>query len=172
MSDYVYQTTTNDKPKSQYDVYGHLMPARAFFFVVVEEVGKDGFLVRNCYTSIQDPYLRELKLTDMGNLREVFPERYGLWGKEPNSTAGIVEHVLQFEQVTSYASTSSVYPGGAERFAGKTVYVDIAKAKRAGAKLVTTQEIIQAIDQYAATVPSKESKRPTAPSSRALNPQT
>lgn len=37
---------------------------------------------------------------------------------------------------------------------GKTVYVDIAKAKRAGARLVSTEEIVRAIDQYAATVPS------------------
>lgn len=49
-------TLTNDKPHSHYDVLGPLMPARAFFFVIVDEPGKDGFLVRKIYASNTDPY--------------------------------------------------------------------------------------------------------------------
>lgn len=94
-------------------------------------------------------YLMELKLNAQGNRREVFPEREGLWGRGgPESSASIAEHVLGYEKITSYASTSSLYPDGAGRFNGKKIYVDIAKAKRAGARLVTTEEIVRAIDQY------------------------
>ncbi|CAE6846426.1 glycine zipper family protein [Paraburkholderia aspalathi] len=149
MSSYVYQTPTNAKPDSRYDVLGHLMPARIFFFVVVEEPGRDGYLVRRCYTSIEDPYLQKLQLDPLQLEREVFPEKYGLWGKGPNATASIAEHVMGYEKITRYASTSSEFPEGAGRMQGKVIYVDIAQAKRAGAKLVTTQEIKQSLQQYA-----------------------
>lgn len=156
MSTYTYNTPTNDKKGSQYDVLGHLMPARMFIFVVVDEPGKDGFLVRRCYTDIADPHLLEMKLTPLGNLREVYPEKEGLWGRGgPESKVSVAEHVLQYDKITSYASTSSLYPDGTGRFSGKQVYVDIAKAKRAGAKLVTTEEIVRAIDEYKVNLNSK-----------------
>lgn len=153
MPNYVYQTTTNATTDSRYDVLGHLMPARMFLFVVVDEPGKDGFLVRRCYASTEDPYLKALNLGEPGDLREVYPEKYGLWGKGPGSDASIAEHVMGYDKITSYASASADYPGGAPRFVGKTVYVDIAQAKRSGAKLISTQEIKQALDDYAKQYP-------------------
>ncbi|CAM2171084.1 glycine zipper family protein [Burkholderia cenocepacia] len=157
MSDFVYRTTTNTTADSKYDVLGHHMPARIFFFVTVEEVGKDGMLVRRTYSTINDPYLKQLELSPLGEMREVHPEKYGLWSKGgPTAPGSVVEHVLEYDKLTSYASTSSIYPEGTERMAGKTVYVDIAKAKRAGAKLVTTDEIVQAIDEYAAKARTKD----------------
>lgn len=160
MSRYVYQTPTNNRQGSQYDVLGHLMPARMFVFVVVDEPGADGFLVRRVYSAIDDPFLREMQLSPVGNLREVFPEKYGLWGRGGvESTASVAEHVLGFDRITSYASTSGIYPGGTERMKGKIVYVDIAKAKRAGAKLVSTEEIGRAIDQYSATLNSRSRRK-------------
>ncbi len=160
MSDYLYKAPTNDKKGSQYDVLGHLMPARMFFFVVVDEPGKDGFLVRRVYSSIEDPYLLEMKLSPIENLREVFPETYGLWGRGgPEGNANVAEHVLAYDRITSYASTSSNFPGGTDRMVGKTVYVDIAKAKRAGAKLVSTEEIVAAIDEYAKTLNSEARRK-------------
>ncbi|WP_080427073.1 hypothetical protein [Burkholderia ubonensis] len=159
MTDYLYKTPTNDKEDSQYDVLGHLMPARMFVFVVVDEPGKDGFLVRNCYASVDNPHLRALNLGDIGNNREVFPDKYGLWGKDPNSTASVAEHVLAKEKITSFSSLSTDFPHGATRFSGNTVYVDIAAAKRAGAKLVTTEEIVVAIDEYAKTLNSEARRK-------------
>lgn len=139
MSTFTHNIPTNDKKGSHYDVLGHLMPARIFVFVVVDKPGKDGFLVRRVYSSIEDPNLIQLNLTPIGNLREVYPEEYGLWSRGgPESNASVAEHVLEFEKITSYASTSGTYPDGTLRMNGKTVYVDIAKAKRSGAKLVTT----------------------------------
>jgi hypothetical protein len=149
MGNYVYQTTTNQKQDSQYDVLGHLMPAKVFVFVVVDEPGRDGFLVRQCYADVNNPYLQELSLGELGDLREVYPEQYGLWGKDPGSNASVAEHVMGSEKVTGYVSASSDFPGGATRFEGKAVYIDIAKAKRSGARLVTGQEIRAALDEYA-----------------------
>jgi hypothetical protein len=153
MSAYLYQTETNDRKDSQFDVLGHLMPARMFIFVVVDEPGANGFLVRRCYTSIHDEYLEQLNLTPVQKNREVFPEEFGLWGKGPESSASIAEHVMGYEKITRFASTSSQFPDGATRMGGKIVYVDIAKAKRAGAKFVTTDEIRQALMQYATDNP-------------------
>ena len=156
MSTFTHNIPTNDKKGSQYDVLGHLMPARIFVFVVVDKPGKDGFLVRRVYSSIEDPYLIQLNLTPIGNLREVYPEEYGLWSRGgPESKVSVAEHVLEFEKITSYASTSGTYPDGTLRMNGKTVYVDIAKAKRSGAKLVTTQEIVRAIDEYKMSLNSR-----------------
>jgi len=159
MTDYLYKAPTNDKKGSQYDVLGHLMPARMFIFVVVDEPGADGFLVRRVYSSIEDPYLLEMNLSPVQNLREVYPEKYGLWGRGTDSSASVAEHVLAYDKITSYASTSSLYPGGTDRMRGKTVYVDIAKAKRAGAKLVSTEEIAAAIDEYAKTLNSEARRK-------------
>lgn len=159
MSDYVYRASTNDRPDSHHDVLGHQMPARMFLFVVVDEPGKDGILVRRTYSMLNDSYLNELNLSPIGKMREVYPEKYGLWGKGgPEAPGSIVDHVLEYDKLTSYASTSSIYPEGTGRMHGKTVYVDIAKAKRAGAKIVTTDEIVQAIDGYASKARSKDKR--------------
>ncbi|HDR9764038.1 TPA: glycine zipper family protein [Burkholderia cepacia] len=156
MSEYLYKTPTNQTKESQYDVLGHLMPARMFIFVVVDEPGKDGFLVRRVYSSIEDPFLLKLNLSPIENYREVFPETEGLWSRGgPESKVSVAEHVLEYNKITSYASTSGTYPDGTLRMNGKTVYVDIAKAKRAGAKLVTTEEIVRAIDEYKVNLNSK-----------------
>jgi hypothetical protein len=149
MSTYTYERPTNDKPNSQVDVTGYLMPARAFFFMVVEEPGRDGFLVRRCYTTMDSPYLQELKLSPLQMAREMAPEKFGLWARDLQSTASIAEHVMGYEKLSSFVSTSSQFPSGATRFTGKTVFIDIAKAKRAGATLVSTSEITSALEQYA-----------------------
>lgn len=52
---------TNDKAGSTHEIITLLMPARMFFFSVYETVGKDGFLVRKVYSSIDDPYLIQKK---------------------------------------------------------------------------------------------------------------
>ncbi|WP_322009308.1 glycine zipper family protein [Paraburkholderia sp. J12] len=148
MGNYVYQITTNQTPDSKYDVLGHLMPAKVFVFVVVDEPGRDGFLVRKCYTDVDNPYLQTLELGELGNLREVYPEQYGLWSRNPDSSASVAEHVMGSDRATSYQSVSTNFPDGATRFDGKTIYIDIAKAKRSGARLVAGAEIRQALDEY------------------------
>ncbi|WP_244255444.1 glycine zipper family protein [Burkholderia vietnamiensis] len=156
MSNFVYQTPTNNKSDSQYDVLGHIMPANAFFFVTVDEVGPQGFLVRKTYTTINNPYLNAMQLSKLQKIREVYPEKTGLWARDPNSLASITEHVLGKDKVTSYVSTSGQFPDGSPRFVGKDIYVDIAKAKRAGAILVSPDEIGKTVGDYLKSIPSKD----------------
>ncbi|WP_148716703.1 glycine zipper family protein [Chitinolyticbacter meiyuanensis] len=139
--------TTNTKPQSTYDITAHLMPARAFFFVVVDEVGKDGFLVRRIYAAADSPYLAKMNLSPLGNLSELYPERYGLIPKEWNSTTSIAEHVMGNNK-SRYVSTSSIFPEGSPRFVGKDIFIDINKAIASGARLVSTDEILKSLADY------------------------
>lgn len=150
-------TLTNDKPHSHYDVLGPLMPARAFFFVIVDEPGKDGFLVRKIYASKTNPFLSEMKLSPAELLSETNPERYGLLPKNYDSTVSVAEHVMGNNK-SSYISTSSVFPEGSPRFEGKTIIVDIDKAVKSGAKLVSTEDILKSLDEYKRQNPHLEKR--------------
>lgn len=150
-------TLTNDKPHSHYDVLGPLMPARAFFFVIVDEPGKDGFLVRKIYASKTNPFLSEMKLSPAELLSETNPERYGLLPKNYESTVSVAEHVMGNNK-SPYISTSSAFPEGSPRFEGKTIIVDIDKAIKSGAKLVSTEDIIKSLDDYKKQNPHLEKR--------------
>jgi len=124
-----------------------LMPARAFFFIVVDEPGKDGFLVRKLYASNSDPYLSKMNLSEAKTLSETNPERYGLIPKDFSASYSVAEHVMG-DNASAYISTSSVFPEGSPRFEGKTIIVDIDKAVRSGAKLISTEEIVKSLNDY------------------------
>ncbi|EDX9487247.1 glycine zipper family protein [Salmonella enterica] len=123
------------------------MPARAFFFIIVDEPGKDGFLVRKIYASQSNPYLSKMNLSPLRLLSETDPERYGLLPKDYSAPTSIAEHVMGNNK-SSYISTSSVFPDGSPRFDGKTIYIDVDKALTSGAELVTIDEILKALDEY------------------------
>lgn len=152
MSGYQYQVPTNEQPISQTDVLGYLMPARPFFFVVVEEAGKDGFLVRKIYAAPDNLYLQKMDLSPAQQIRELFPERYGLSPKDFESVTSVAEHVMGNNKST-FISTSALFPGGSPRFVGKSIYIDIAKAKRSGATLIDTGEILRSLEHYRAQNP-------------------
>ncbi|EDU3938668.1 glycine zipper family protein, partial [Salmonella enterica subsp. houtenae serovar 48:g,z51:-] len=142
-----HSTLTNETPHSTYDITGMLMPARAFFFVVVDEPGKDGFLVRKIYASNSDPYLSKMDLSEAKMLSETNPERYGLIPKDFSASYSVAEHVMG-NNASAYISTTSAFPQGSPRFEGKTIIVDIDKAVRSGAKLISTAEILKSLDEY------------------------
>lgn len=142
-----HSTLTNETPHSTYDITGMLMPARAFFFVVVDEPGKDGFLVRKIYASNSDPYLSKMDLSEAKMLSETNPERYGLIPKDFSASYSVAEHAMG-NNASAYISTSSAFPEGSPRFEGKTIIVDIDKAVRSGAKLISTAEILKSLDEY------------------------
>ncbi|SJN59078.1 hypothetical protein VR7878_03212 [Vibrio ruber DSM 16370] len=145
---------TNDTDNSLLDVTTSDIPGRAFFFVVVDEVGIDGLLTRKIYASLDDPYLKAMNLPEDKMLKEVFPERYGLSGKDLSSSSTVAEHVMGINK-SKYTSTSSLFPDGSPRFQGKPIYIDINKAKQAGAELVSTREIIEALEKYKELAPKR-----------------
>lgn len=54
-----HSTLTNETPHSTYEITGMLMPARAFFFIVVDEPGKDGFLLGKYMLQILIPIFQK-----------------------------------------------------------------------------------------------------------------
>lgn len=149
MSQYTCTAETNETPGSVTDVPGYLMPARAFFFIVVEEAGKDGFLVRKIYASDKSPYMKQMNLAPLQELSELTPERYGMLPKGPNAPYTIAEHVMgNGKNISQYISTSSIFPQGSPRFDGRSIFIDINKAQQSGLKLVTTTEILVELENY------------------------
>lgn len=149
MSQYTCTAETNETPGSITDVPGYLMPARAFFFIVVEEAGNDGFLVRKIYASDKSPYMKQMNLAPLQELSELTPERYGMLPKGPNAPYTIAEHVMgNGKNISQYISTSSIFPQGSPRFDGRSIFIDINKAQQAGLKLVTTPEILVELENY------------------------
>lgn len=147
MSKYQCTAETNQHPGSMRDLAGYLMPARAFFFVIVEEPGKDGFLVRKIYASGNSPYLRNMQLSPLQSLSELHPERYGLVPKNPTASISLAEHVLGKNQ-SPFISTSSIFPQGSPRFDGRSIFIDIQKAQQAGASLISTEDILRDLATY------------------------
>ncbi|ARU90448.1 hypothetical protein [Pseudomonas sp. M30-35] len=159
MNDYVKNAPTNQEPGSVSQIPGYLMPARAFFYVVVDEVGADGFLVRKIYTPSTSPYLKEMNLAPLQELSELTPERYGMMPKNAAAPYSIAEHVMGGgRNVSSYISTSSIFPQGSPRFDGRSVFIDIKKSKASGLKLVSTREIIDELNAYKTQHPHLEKR--------------
>ncbi len=149
MTEFSCKVPTNKQAGSVSNVPGYSMPANIHLFVVVDEIGKDGFLVRKIYSSPDNPHLVAKNLPEFQIKHEVWPEKFGMRPVAPNSTATVAEHVYSSRKYpSSYLSTSSEFPNGSPRFDGKTVYIDIEKAKAAGAKLVTTEEILKSLEEY------------------------
>ncbi|MCU1718963.1 glycine zipper family protein [Pseudomonas sp. 5P_3.1_Bac2] len=147
MTPYQCKAETSNQSGSLKDLPGYLMPTRAFFFVIVEEPGKDGFLVRKIYASGKSPYLRNMQLSPLQMLSETRPEHYGLMPKKPGANLSIAEHVLGKNQ-SQFISTSSIFPEGSPRFDGRSIFIDIHKAQQSGARLVQTDEILRDLAQY------------------------
>lgn len=159
MTEFSCKVPTNKEAGSVINVPGYLMPANIHLFVAVEEIGKDGFLVRKIYSSPDSPHLVAKSLPEFQIKHEVWPEKFGMRPVSPNSTATVAQHVYSSRKYpSSYLSTSSEFPDGSPRFDGKTVYIDIEKAKAAGAKLVTTEEILKSLEDYKKVAPKSVAK--------------
>ncbi|MDR5808463.1 glycine zipper family protein [Caballeronia sp. LZ019] len=159
MSSLSFDAATNTIVDSHHDVDGHDMPAVVHFFFVVEEIGRDGILVRKVYASPTDPYLLAKNLPEFQLKHDVWPEKFGIRPADPNSSASVAQHVYSSRQYPSdYVSASSTFPNGSPRFTGKTIFIDIEKAKAAGAKIVSTDEIVAALQKYKETIPHRAKK--------------
>jgi hypothetical protein len=159
MTEFSCKVPTNQQVGSVSNVPGYPMPANIHMFVVVEEIGKDGFLVRKIYASPDNPHLIAKNLPEFRIKHEIWPEKFGMMPVDPKSNATVAEHVFSSRKYpSSYVSTSSIFPDGSPRFEGKAVYIDVAKAKAAGAKLVTTEEILKSLEQYKKVAPKNVAK--------------
>ena len=154
-----FAATTNVTENSTHDIPGHDMLAKVHTFFIVEEIGKEGFLVRKVYSAPDNQHLLAKNLSPERIKNEVWPEKHGAKPVSPTSTASVAEHVYSSAQHPSaYISASSRFPVGTSRLPGKIVYIDIEKAKAAGAKLVTTEEILKALEDYKTVAPRRVAK--------------
>ena len=104
---------------------------RAFLFVLADEVLPSGKVVRK--VMVAPDHLASATLVRN-------PEVFGFAPRAPGAAVSIGEHALGNN--TSPYLSASTKPRGAPNFAGEPFYVDVAKAKAAGVRLYTTDEII------------------------------
>ncbi len=119
------------------------------FYIVVDNIGKNGFLVRYTYKTVEDAikYHRHGDLVGIKADLKVFPEKYGLYAVSPEAGNSIVSHVRGSTKNSQYVSASTL-SDGAERFnvnnGSKKLSIDINKLKQSGAVLISTDEISEA----------------------------
>ena len=124
-----------------------VVPARAFFFVLGDEVNPfRSKVVRKVMVSeaMAAAYAKSLgrPIPVMPN-----PERFGLHSTGPESPVSLGRHALGMKP--SPFSSASKSPLGAARIGGNRFWVDVEKAKRAGATIHETDEILQDLDRIA-----------------------
>lgn len=142
-----YNVATNTREGSRVDLEAPLMPARAFFYAVVEEVGEKGFLVRKVYEVLDEKTLEQSKLPIEILEEEMFPERNGINYRAPNSNISIAGHV-KGDKLSRYMSATDAFPDGSPRLNGRVTYIDIEKALRAGARIISQEAIQRDLDRH------------------------
>jgi hypothetical protein len=142
-----YVAKTNERRNSNVDVTGHGMPILHYIFVAVDEMGKEGFLVRRYYAGPHDPYLLRLKLPPSWAVMELDPMEYGLNARDVSAPFSPAEHALGNNK-SKYVSSSTNFSDGAIPFKGKTVFVDIAKLKASGGVVISPEELIADLLDY------------------------
>ncbi len=84
MGAFDFETTTNATEGSYFDATSHWMPAKVHIFMVADEIGKDGFLVRKNYATPNDPHLPAKNLPQFRIKNEVWPEKFGMMPIDPS----------------------------------------------------------------------------------------
>lgn len=123
-----------------------LMPARLYLFILVDEVLPSGKVVRKVLTVPQN-FAEQIAAN---------PEIFGIKPLNPSSSVSIGEHALG--NTNSKFTSASSLPKGAPNMAGRPVYIDIAKAKAAGATIHSTEDIIKDLDKILQQNPAMESR--------------
>ena len=134
-----YSTLPSYTPDRTYT--STVIPGRAFFFILADEILPSKKLVRKV---IQFPITNAEWLA-------AHPELFGIKPRNPNAIISIGEHALGNSQ-SPYTSASTL-PKGAPNFSGRPVYIDIAKLKAAGAIIHSTEEILADLDRIAKNHP-------------------
>jgi hypothetical protein len=122
---------------------------RGYLFILADEVLPSGKLVRKV-------------LLVPANHQEFIaanPELFGLHPKGPNSSVSIGEHALG--DTKSRFTSASSNPKGAPNFKGRPVYIDIKKAKAAGVRIYSTEEIRMDLDRLVRSNPSLRNRAET-----------
>ncbi len=125
-----------------------LVPARAFFFVLADEI--DPFRAKVVRKVIVSPAMAEAYARQLGRPVPTFPnpERFGIRPGDLESPVSLGRHAMGMKP-SSYSSASS-HPLGASRITGSRFWVDVDGARAAGATFHETEEIVKDLDRIAA----------------------
>jgi hypothetical protein len=116
---------------------------RAFLFILADEILPSGKVIR------------KVMVAPDGMASEAFvrnPEVFGFGPRSPGAAVSIGEHALGNNK-SPYISASTK-AGGAPNFNGTSYYIDIAKAKAAGVRFYSTDEIIADLKRLATEQPN------------------
>ena len=122
------------------------MPARLYLFQLLDAVLPSGKVLRKVL-----PVPQNFAEPIAAN-----PEIFGIKPRNPSSSVSIGEHALG--NTNSKFTSASSLPKGAPNMAGRPVYIDIAKAKAAGATIHSTEDIIKDLDKILQQNPAMESR--------------
>lgn len=120
-----------------------VMLARGSVFVVFRQVEANGKLVRKV-VMLPPNHVAAMLVNN--------PEQFGFFPRNPEAAVSLGEHALG-NTLSPYISASTK-PGGAPNFGGKEFYIDIAKLKKSGATIHSTNEIIQDLDRLSSENPA------------------
>ncbi len=118
------------------------IPARAFFFIVADEINP--FTKKVVRKVVFPKGLEDARLIE----RIVHPERYGFAPRNPGSKVPIGRHVLGMTD-SKYISASEL-PLGSPRFEGKRYWIDVDQLRSSGAAIHDGAAIGPDLDRIAA----------------------
>ncbi|WP_439890558.1 LysM peptidoglycan-binding domain-containing protein [Ralstonia sp. 25C] len=125
-----------------------IIPGRAYFFVLADEINPArAKVVRKVMVN---PAMTKAFAARLNRSIPVVPnpEAFGIHPTAPTSNLPPGRHALGMKP-SPYSSASS-RPFGAPRFSGSSFWIDVAKAKAAGATFHDTHEILADLDRIAA----------------------
>jgi LysM domain len=127
------------------------VPARAFLFVLSDEVLPSAKLVR------------KVLMVPVTNADYVAanPELFSFTASDPEATVSLGEFALNEQALNRAGSqfiSASSKPGGAPKIAGRPAYIGVAKAEKAGVPVHSTAEIADDLDRLAGLNPARAAR--------------
>jgi hypothetical protein len=125
-----------------------LIPGRAYLFVLADEVNPlTQKVVRRVITSQK---LAARVSARFGQPLSAFPnpEQFGFHPTDPNAPVSMGRHAMGMKPSKFLSASRRLF--GARRFVGRPFWIDVEKAKAAGATVHETREILSDLDRIAA----------------------
>lgn len=134
-----------------------LVPANTYLFVLADEINPiRGKVIRRV---LINPRLTAAMSAQLGKPIPVFPdpERFGFSAANPNTKLPLGRHALGMKP-SPFLSASRRQPLGARRFSGTPFWIDVSKARAAGASFHETGEILADLERIRGKVKDPQGK--------------
>ncbi len=124
-----------------------LVPARGFLFVLADEINP---LARKIVRKVMvSAAMAESVFARTGRFVQTIPnpEKFGMFPSGPESPVSVGRHAMGMKP--SRFSSASDHAFGSSRFSGNRFWIDVDKARSAGAAIHETQDILADLDRIA-----------------------